>query len=258
MISLRGKTALITGGSRGIGLAIARAFAFRGASTILVGRNADTLQSAVVSLRETTAGSAEMHQQLPTPLLPSPSSQTTQNFHTSVQGDVCLATTWQDLIRRLEEGDLGAGAGAGAAKRIDVLVNCAGIAQRSLLVKTSPEDVDALLDTNLKSAVLGCKYVGRQMLRSAASFSRSRTPPLSSSSPSSEEGSGNGERAGREEAGLSIINVSSVMASRGGHGASVYAASKAGILGRLFKAPIFASSTQGHLTQRRLQASRQP
>lgn len=50
MAVLAGKRCIITGGSRGIGLAIARAFASEGASCTLVGRHHDTLSRAAGSL----------------------------------------------------------------------------------------------------------------------------------------------------------------------------------------------------------------
>lgn len=51
--ALRGDLALITGGTRGIGLACARALAEGGADIILVGRNGDDLRRAADGLRET-------------------------------------------------------------------------------------------------------------------------------------------------------------------------------------------------------------
>lgn len=48
---LEAKTAVVTGSSRGLGFAIARAFAEQGANVILAARTAETLQSAVNELR---------------------------------------------------------------------------------------------------------------------------------------------------------------------------------------------------------------
>jgi len=177
MISLAGKTALITGGSRGIGLAIATRLAHEGVSCLLVARNADTLKTACSQLLPQEAAAA-----------PSPSRP--HGFFAGEAGD---PGTWDAIGRQL----------AADGTHVDVLVNAAGVSQNSLLARTSPSDIAAILDTNLRAAVLASRLVGKQMMR----------------------------RAAEARQGCSIINVSSVMASRGGTGASVYAASKAGLLG---------------------------
>ncbi|HEY6968589.1 MAG TPA: SDR family NAD(P)-dependent oxidoreductase [Candidatus Angelobacter sp.] len=53
--SLAGKVAVITGGSRGIGFAIAQAFTSRGCEVVITGRNATTLNSAIANLKESNA-----------------------------------------------------------------------------------------------------------------------------------------------------------------------------------------------------------
>jgi NAD(P)-dependent dehydrogenase (short-subunit alcohol dehydrogenase family) len=57
-LQLAGKRALITGGSRGIGLAIARQLALEGAVVAIAGRDRDALSAAVASLKTETGGSA--------------------------------------------------------------------------------------------------------------------------------------------------------------------------------------------------------
>lgn len=80
-----------------------------------------------------------------------------------------------------------------------VLVNAAGLTHASLLVRTQSATIDHILNTNLTGTILGCKTALKGMLP-------------------------------RKE-GV-IVNVASLLAVRGGKGASVYAASKAGMLGK--------------------------
>lgn len=83
-------------------------------------------------------------------------------------------------------------------KKIDILVNNAGIAIDNLLMRTKPADWDQVIGTNLKGTILCTKVVSRYMIR---------------------------QHGGR------IINLSSVVGQTGNVGQSLYAASKAGIIG---------------------------
>jgi 3-oxoacyl-[acyl-carrier protein] reductase len=83
-------------------------------------------------------------------------------------------------------------------KKIDILVNNAGVAIDNLLMRTKQADWDQVIGTNLKGTVLCTKVVSRYMIR---------------------------QRGGR------IINLSSVVGQTGNVGQSLYAASKAGIIG---------------------------
>jgi NAD(P)-dependent dehydrogenase (short-subunit alcohol dehydrogenase family) len=79
-----------------------------------------------------------------------------------------------------------------------ILVNAAGVSQNRLLVRERTETIDQIIDINLKGTILGCKAAAAAMIK---------------------------QRRG------CIINISSVLGIKGGQGASVYAASKAGVLG---------------------------
>jgi 3-oxoacyl-[acyl-carrier protein] reductase len=83
-------------------------------------------------------------------------------------------------------------------KKIDILVNNAGIASDNLLMRAKPADWDEVIGTNLKGTVLCTKIVSRYMIR---------------------------QHYGR------IVNLSSVVGQTGNVGQSLYAASKAGIIG---------------------------
>lgn len=82
--------------------------------------------------------------------------------------------------------------------KIDILVNNAGVTSDSLLMRMKAEDWDRVVGTNLKGTALCTKAVSRAMIR---------------------------QRYGR------IINLSSVVGQMGNAGQSLYAASKAGIIG---------------------------
>jgi 3-oxoacyl-[acyl-carrier protein] reductase len=83
-------------------------------------------------------------------------------------------------------------------KKIDIVVNNAGVAVDNLLVRAKQTDWEQVIGTNLKGTVLCTKAAARYMIR---------------------------QRYGR------IINLSSVVGQMGNSGQSLYAASKAGIIG---------------------------
>jgi 3-oxoacyl-[acyl-carrier protein] reductase len=83
-------------------------------------------------------------------------------------------------------------------KKIDILVNNAGVTSDNLLMRMKPADWDLVIGTNLKGTVLCTKAVSRGMIR---------------------------QHYGR------IVNLSSVVGQMGNAGQSLYAASKAGIIG---------------------------
>ncbi len=129
---LEGKTAIITGGSRGIGKGIAMVFAKHGANV------AFTYSSSVES-----ANSLEKE---------------LSNYGVKVksyQSNAADHKESQDLVENVLE-DFGS---------IDVLVNNAGITKDNLLMRMSEEDFDKVIDVNLKSVFNMTKAVQRSMLK---------------------------------------------------------------------------------------------
>ena len=111
---LKDKTAIITGGGTGIGLATARAFCQEGAKVILFGRRKEKLEKAVEKL----GGSAIM-----------------------VQGDM---TNNNDLDKLINET-------LHNFKKIDILVNNAGLFNGSPLHEISDSQWDEIMDINIRS-----------------------------------------------------------------------------------------------------------
>jgi NAD(P)-dependent dehydrogenase (short-subunit alcohol dehydrogenase family) len=108
-----GKVALVTGGSRGIGLAVAQRFAAEGAGVFITGRNKDTLDTAAATIGDAA---------------------------TAVTAD---ASSLGDLDRLYSVvGD--------QAGRLDVLVANAAVGQSALLTEVTPEQFDATYDTDAR------------------------------------------------------------------------------------------------------------
>jgi 3-oxoacyl-[acyl-carrier protein] reductase len=132
MIDLTGKTALVTGGSRGLGRAIALRLATQGADVALSYRgNADAARATVGEIE------AQGRRGL------------------AVQGDVREPGTADALVKTVLE----------AFGKIDILVNNAGITRDDLIMRMSIDDWRDVLETNLFGAFYATKAVTRPMLR---------------------------------------------------------------------------------------------
>lgn len=117
MGALDGKVALVTGGSRGIGLAVAQRFAAEGAQVFITGRNKDTLDTAAATIGDAA---------------------------TAVTADV---SSLGDLDRLYSViGD--------QAGRLDVLVANAAVGESALLAQVTPEQFDAHLQHRYARRVL--------------------------------------------------------------------------------------------------------
>lgn len=160
------RTVLVTGGSRGIGRAIC----------IRMAKEGNRIVFSYRSGAEATLETVGQIEALGVPVL-------------AVQADVSVPEECERLIR--EAVSFGEG-------RIEVLVNNAGITRDGLLMGMKNEDLDMVLNVNLKGTFYMMRGISRYMLR---------------------------QRYGR------IINMSSVVGLMGNAGQVNYAASKAGVIG---------------------------
>ena len=165
MVSLAGRIALVTGGSRGIGSAVVLALGGTGAYVVINYRGNKAAAEQTLSELLSQGGQGEVAQ-----------------FDVSDENQV------EQEVKKIVDRH----------KKIDILVNNAGVTRDNLLIRMKSEDWDQVVGTNLKGTVLCTKAVSRCMIR---------------------------QRYGR------IINLSSVVGQMGNAGQSLYAATKAGIVG---------------------------
>ncbi|HEU4798394.1 MAG TPA: 3-oxoacyl-[acyl-carrier-protein] reductase [bacterium] len=162
---LEGRVAIVTGASGALGRAIATALAAEGAAVIVhYGSNRDAAEAVVDAIRG-QSGRAQ-----------------------SVQADLSVP----DQAQRLVEAAISAFGG------VHVLVNNAGIARDTLVLRMKEEDWQTVINTNLSGAFYCTKAVLREFVR---------------------------RRGGR------IINITSVAGQIGTAGQANYAAAKAGLIG---------------------------
>jgi 3-oxoacyl-[acyl-carrier protein] reductase len=129
--ALDGRVAIVTGGTRGIGAAIATWLAEHGAAVVVSGRDADRVQIAVKAM-EGLAG--------------------------RVVGLAADAARREDADRLVETARSEFG-------RLDVVVNNAGITRDTLLVRMKDDDWDQVMDVNLRGAFLMTRAAAKAMMR---------------------------------------------------------------------------------------------
>jgi 3-oxoacyl-[acyl-carrier protein] reductase len=132
MSELKDRVALVTGGTQGIGYAIAEELLKAGAVVAITGRDKAKSQAAADALAKATGG-------------------TCLGYAADGTKSAEVDALFTELLDR--------------TKRLDILVNNAGIARDGLLMRFSEEDWDAVLDTNLKSMFLCCRAAFRPLLK---------------------------------------------------------------------------------------------
>lgn len=159
---LENKVALVTGAASGIGAATVRLFAQEGASVVLADVQ-DDLGRAVAAEISTAGGTAHY-------------------VHADVSASEDVAGMMQATIDRFG--------------RLDILYNNAGLARGGSITEIAEDDWDLVIDVDLKSIYLGCKYAIPRM----------------------------------REHGGAIISTASVAGLRGSPGLHAYGAAKAGVI----------------------------
>ena len=162
---LQGQVAIVTGASRGIGRAIALELAKPGATIIVNYASSSGAADNVVADISAAGGQA-----------------------IALQADVSKAEQVDTLFSTVMD----------KFKRIDIIVNNAGITRDTLLLRMKPEDWQAVIDLNLTGVFLCTRAASKIMLK---------------------------QRSGR------IINIASVAGQMGNPGQANYSAAKAGVIG---------------------------
>jgi meso-butanediol dehydrogenase/(S,S)-butanediol dehydrogenase/diacetyl reductase len=161
---LDGHRAVVTGAAKGIGEAIARRYGAEGASVALLDIDTDGMEEVAADIDAETV---------------------------TVECDVADTDSVEAAIDEVVEGFGG----------IDILVNNAGIVHREPLTETSDDEIDAVIDINLKGVL---------------KVTRAATPAL-------------------RDSGGCIINMSSITAKEGTLNRSVYSATKGGVSALTFQ-----------------------
>ncbi|MFH1381212.1 MAG: 3-oxoacyl-[acyl-carrier-protein] reductase [Candidatus Omnitrophota bacterium] len=130
-MTLKNQVAVVTGGARGIGRAIALRFAREGSDIVIGDVNDDAMKEAAQEIEKT--GRSVLTEKL----------------------DVTDPTSVQSFVQKALD----------KFGKINILVNNAGITRDGLLVRMSEADWDAVLDVNLKGAFNCTKVVAKTMMK---------------------------------------------------------------------------------------------
>lgn len=127
---LRGKVAIVTGGARGLGRAVAERLVIEGAAVCVMSIHEESAEAAAREIGEAGATLA-------------------------FAGDVAVEADVRTCVERT----------VSAFGRLDIMVNNAGVIAVDSVIDTSVEEWDRILATNLRGTFLGCREAARQMIR---------------------------------------------------------------------------------------------
>ena len=164
LFGLDGKVAMVTGASSGLGARFATALALAGARVLLCARREDRLQKLVDEIARSRGKAAAIR--------------------LDVTDEVAVAEAFD--------------AAEAAFGPVDILINNAGVAGRSLVTEMPVADWDAVIGVNLRATFLVAREGARRMIE--------------------------------REAGGSIVNIASILGSFGAGGLAAYCASKGGVI----------------------------
>ncbi|KAH6891254.1 3-ketoacyl-reductase [Thelonectria olida] len=191
-MALAGKHCAVVGATGIIGSHIARAFAGQGAVLSLLGRSAVESRPRLEPLLAPYVPAASSNDATAAGVVPG--RPTNGSPIPSHHRFIRLDVAKRESIKDVFTGKNEDNIPDTVVGPVDILINCAGISQTSFLKRTSEEELGDIVDTNLMATMLVCKHA---KIRSHGC----------------------------------IINISSLMATKGGSGATAYAASKAGVVG---------------------------
>ena len=133
MDQFKDKRVVVTGAGRGIGLAVAEAFAAEGARVAVLSRNEQSCGQAATAINQKTANTA----------IP---------FAVDVADHEAMQAVGKEVVTELGG--------------VDILINNAGITRDGLMLRMTGEDWDAVMDTNLKGAFNALKAFQRPLMKS--------------------------------------------------------------------------------------------
>ena len=130
LLDLTEKTAVVIGGTSGIGFALSRGLAQAGANVVPTGRRAEQVRASASAVEDLGRRSLAL---------------------------TCDVTDKDSLEQLLQQTCANFGS-------VDILVNCAGRTKRTPTLELADSDWDAILETNLKGTLRACRVFGRHMI----------------------------------------------------------------------------------------------